>query len=71
MHLYQEIENQFVIIVVYVDDLNLVGTPEEIPRTGKYLRKEFEIKDLGKTKIFLDLQIEHSLLEFWSTNQIY
>ena len=26
----------FIIIVVYVDDLNLVGTPEELTRTSKY-----------------------------------
>ena len=37
----------FAIIVVYVDDLNLVGTPEELTRTTNYLKKEFEMKDLG------------------------
>ena len=30
----------FAIIVVYVDDLNLVGTLEELIRTVKYLKKE-------------------------------
>ena len=44
---------------MYVDDLNLIGTSEELTRTSKYLRKEFEMKDLGKTKFCLDLQIEH------------
>ena len=43
----------------YVDDLNLVGTPEELTRTTKYLKIEFEIKDLGKTKFCLNLQIKY------------
>ena len=34
---------------MYVDDLNLVGTPEELTRTTNYLENEFGMKDLGKT----------------------
>ena len=49
----------FAIIAVYVDDLNLVGTPAELMKTADYLKKEFEMKDLGKTKFCLGLQIEH------------
>ena len=45
----------FSIITVYVDDLNLIGTHEELIRTTKYLKKEFKMKDLGKTKFCLDL----------------
>ncbi|KAL6338764.1 hypothetical protein AAG906_023914 [Vitis piasezkii] len=41
-------ETGFAIIAVYVDDLNLVGTPEELTRTTNYLKKEFEMKDLRK-----------------------
>ncbi|RVX09351.1 Retrovirus-related Pol polyprotein from transposon TNT 1-94 [Vitis vinifera] len=52
-------ETGFAIIAVYVDDLNLVGTPEELIRTTNYLKKEFEMKDLRKTKFCLGLQIEH------------
>ena len=44
----------FAIVAVYVDDLNLVGTLEELTKTANYLRNEFEMKDLG-----LGLQIEH------------
>ena len=43
---------------MYVDDLNLIGTLEELTRTAKYFKKEFEIKDLGE-KNCLGLQIEH------------
>ncbi|KAL6313754.1 hypothetical protein AAG906_010173 [Vitis piasezkii] len=49
----------FAIIAVYADDLNLVGTPKELTRTTNYLKKEFEMKDLGKTKFCLSLQIKH------------
>ena len=45
----------FAIIAVYVDDLNLVGTPEELTK----LKNEFEMKGLDKTKFCLGLQIEH------------
>ena len=33
-------ETGFAIIVVYVDDLNLIGTPEELTRTTNYLKRE-------------------------------
>ena len=49
----------FVIIAVYVDDLNIIGTPGEIAQTVEYLKKEFEMKDLGKTKVCLGLQLEY------------
>ena len=52
-------ETGFAIIAVYVDDLNLVGTPEELTKTAEYLKKEFEMKDLGKKKFCISLQIEH------------
>ena len=41
----------FAIIPIYLDDLNLIGTPEELIKTTNYLNKEFEMKDLGKKKI--------------------
>ncbi|KAG7529168.1 Ribonuclease H-like superfamily [Arabidopsis suecica] len=49
----------FVIIAVYVDDLNILGTSGEIAQTVEYLKKEFEMKDLGKTKFCLGLQLEY------------
>ena len=49
----------FAIIAVYVDDLNIIGTPEELTETATYLKNEFEMKDLGKTKFCLGLQIEY------------
>ncbi|GJY78501.1 disease resistance CC-NBS-LRR class family protein [Tanacetum coccineum] len=49
----------FVIIAVYVDDLNIIGTNKEINEVVMHLKEEFEMKDLGKTKYCLGLQIEH------------
>ncbi|KAK2389045.1 putative mitochondrial protein [Trifolium repens] len=51
--------SEFAIIVVYVDDINIIGIPEELPKAINCLKKEFEMKDLGKTKFCLGLQIEH------------
>ena len=48
------------IIAVYVDDLNLIGTLEELIKTANYL-KEFEMKDLRKIRYCLGLQIEYGL----------
>ena len=49
----------FVILLVYVDDINLFGTPKELTKAATCLKDEFEMKDLGKTKYCLGLQIEH------------
>ena len=49
----------FAIITLYVDDLNLVGTLEKLQKTTKYLKNEFEMKDLGITKFCFSLQIKH------------
>ena len=44
---------------MHVDDLNLVGTSKELTRKKNDIKKEFEMKDLGKIKFYLGLQIEH------------
>jgi Reverse transcriptase (RNA-dependent DNA polymerase) len=51
--------SSFTIIVVYVDDLNIIGSPEEIEKTAKLLKNEFEMKDLCAIKLCHGLQIEH------------
>lgn len=43
-------ENEFVIIVVYVDDINIIGTLDELMKTIHFLKKEFEMKDFERTK---------------------
>jgi hypothetical protein len=49
----------FCIISVYVDNLNIIGNPKDIDEARKHLKMEFEMKDLGKTKYCLGLQLEH------------
>ena len=43
--------NGFVIIAVYVDDLNIIGTPNEIEETMEY-DEEIRDKRSPKNKIF-------------------
>jgi hypothetical protein len=42
-----------------VVDLNIIGTTQEIHEASNHLKTEFKMKDLGKTKFCLDLQLEH------------
>ena len=58
-------EYKFIIIAVYVDDLDIIEIPEELSKVVGLLKKEFEIKDLRKTKLCLDLQIEHLVNEIF------
>ena len=53
-------EKGFCIISVYVDDLNIIGTTQDIEEATAYLKTEFEMKDLGKTTYCLGLQLEHT-----------
>ena len=39
--------------------INLVGSPKKITDIFVSLTKEFEMKDLGQTKFYLGLLIEH------------
>jgi hypothetical protein len=45
----------FCIISVYVDDLNIIGHANDIDEAHNHLKKEFEMKDLGKIKFCLPL----------------
>ena len=44
---------------MYVNELNLIGTTEEMIKTTNYLKKKFEMKDIGKTKFCLSLLFKH------------
>jgi hypothetical protein len=50
---------RFYIISVYVDDLNTIGTEIDINEARDRLKTEFEMKNFGKTKFCLGLQLEH------------
>jgi hypothetical protein len=50
---------RFCIISVYVDDLNIIGHTKDIDEVRDHIKTEFKMKDLGKTKFCLGLQLEH------------
>ena len=51
--------SDFVILAIYVDDINLVGTPNACRYATNYLKSQFDIKLLGQTTVCLRLQISH------------
>ena len=55
----KKITSKFIIIIVYVDDLNILGTHKEILEAMMYLKNKFKMKDLGEIKYCVGLQIEH------------
>ena len=54
-----EVLFQIARVTVYVNDMNLTKTLEELEKTVSHLKMEFEIKDLGKTRLCLDLKLKH------------
>jgi hypothetical protein len=48
-------QTRFCIILVYVDDLNIIGHKQDIDKACKHLKMEFKLKDLGKIKFNLGL----------------
>ena len=60
----------FAIVEVYVDDINLIGTLEDLKETINYLKKEFEMKNLGKRNSVLACRSRSILVRCWSINLI-
>jgi hypothetical protein len=44
---------------MYVDDLNIIDTELDINEARGHLKTELEMKNLGKIKYYLGLQLEH------------
>lgn len=38
-------ESSFALVVVYVDDMNLICTLDNLAQTAEYLKREFDVKD--------------------------
>ena len=52
--------NSYIILLLYVDDMLIVGSSiEEINILKKQLLKQFAIKDLGAVKQILDMRMIH------------
>jgi hypothetical protein len=57
----KKFDDHFIAILVYVDDIIVTGTSfSEIDRIKQILDANFKIKDLGKLKYFLGLEVAHS-----------
>jgi hypothetical protein len=56
---------------VYVDDLNIIGNQQDIDEAHNHLKTKFEVKDLGKTKFCLGLQLEHLPTGFFVYQSAY
>ena len=54
---YKVVNNEPLILVVYVDDLFLTGNQKLIVWCKKKLASEFEMKDLGLMYYFLGLEV--------------
>ena len=59
-----------VIIAVYVDDLNIIGTNKEIQEVVLYLKEEFEMKDLGKPKYCPSCKLNKKNVKYLFTRKI-
>jgi hypothetical protein len=55
----RKFSTDFCIISVYVNNLNIIGHVKYLDEARNHIKKEFEMKDLGKIKFCLGLQIEH------------
>ncbi|KAM2508982.1 hypothetical protein ACFX1W_031120 [Malus domestica] len=49
----------FAIVAVYINDMNLIGTSEELVRNVAHLKSKFEMKDIGNTIYCLGFEIKH------------
>ena len=54
-----EVLFQIARVTVYVVNANLTKTLEELEKTASHLKMEFEMKDLRKTRLCLDLKFKH------------
>ena len=57
---FKVIDDEPVILLLYVDDLFLTGNEKQIKECKKKLAEEFEMKDLGLMHYFLGLEVWQS-----------
>jgi Reverse transcriptase (RNA-dependent DNA polymerase) len=64
--------NGTTVVLVYVDDLIITGDDQfKIDCVKKNLKQKFEIKDLGRLKYFLGIEIARSSKELFIYQQKY
>jgi hypothetical protein len=61
-----------VILVIYVDDLIIIGDSDvNISDLKKLLKQKFEMKELGKLHYFLNIEVIQSLKGIWLLQKQY
>ncbi len=65
-------DHGIVVIVIYVDDLIITGDSDaDISDLKKLLKQKFEMKDLGKLRYFLGIEVIHSPKGIWLLQRQY
>ena len=54
---YKDVEDEPVILLLYMDDLFLTQNEKQVIESKKKLAEEFEMKDLGLMHYFLGLEV--------------
>ena len=62
---------ELVIVAIYVDDLNIIGTTNAISEIVSQLKGEFEMKDLGETTFCLGLSVAHLARSIFLHQNLY
>jgi hypothetical protein len=61
-----------VVIVIYVDDLIIIGNSDvDISNLKKLLKQKFEMKNLGELRYFLDIEVIQSPKGIWLLQKQY
>lgn len=67
-----KVDNAFVAILVYVDDILITGSSESLMADIKlYLQTQFKIKDLGPIRYFLGIEVARSTQGFYLNQRKY
>ncbi len=65
-------DHRIVVIVIYVDDLIIIGDNDaDIFDLKKLLKQKFEIKDLGELRYFLGIEVIQSPKGIWLLQKQY
>ncbi len=68
----KKIDHGIVVIVIYVDDLIIIGDSDaDISDLKKLLKQKFEMKDLGELRYFLGIEVIRSLKGIWLLQRQY
>jgi hypothetical protein len=68
----KKINHGIIVIVIYVDDLIIIGNSNvDISDLKKLLKQEFKMKDLGELRYFLGIEVIQSPKRIWLLQRKY